>query len=64
MYRSGDIGLVPITTFDAAETVQAYRFFSSQDRIGKVVITFESPESVIPVRQADLSNYTNANGYH
>lgn len=49
MFRSGDIKLVPITTFDAADIAQAYRYFSSQDRIGKVVISFENNQTLIPV---------------
>ncbi|RYP19809.1 hypothetical protein DL765_003155 [Monosporascus sp. GIB2] len=34
LYRSGQIKEAPITTFDVANTIGAYRYFSSKDRIG------------------------------
>ncbi|TVY75806.1 Reducing polyketide synthase DEP5 [Lachnellula suecica] len=52
LYRSGQIRPVPITTFDVSNTVQAYRYFSSADRIGKVVISLENTQSLIPVAPA------------
>ncbi len=41
MYRAGEIKPSPVTTFDVSEIGQAYRCFSSKDRIGKVVVSFE-----------------------
>jgi len=49
MYRSGELKPPPITTFSIADIAQAYHYFSSRDRIGKVVISLENPESIIPV---------------
>lgn len=49
MYRNGEIKPPPITTFDISEIAQAYRFFSSKDRVGKVVISLQDPRSLIPV---------------
>lgn len=49
LYRSGQVKPVPITTFDVANIAQAYRHFSTRDRVGKVVITMDNPESRIPV---------------
>lgn len=49
MYRSGKIQPVRIRYFDAANIIQAYRYFSSRERIGKVVITFGNPQSLVPV---------------
>ncbi|KAG9231668.1 polyketide synthase [Amylocarpus encephaloides] len=48
LYRSGHISPVPMTIFDVADIVQAYRHFSAKDRIGKVVVSLESPQSLIP----------------
>ncbi|CAG9942769.1 unnamed protein product [Clonostachys rosea f. rosea IK726] len=49
MYRSGKIKPVPIMEFDVSEISQAYRFFSSKDRVGKVVISLENLNSIIKV---------------
>ncbi|KAI1088514.1 putative polyketide synthase [Rostrohypoxylon terebratum] len=48
-YRSGHVKLGPSTVFDVADIAQAYRYFSSKDRIGKVVISLENPHSQIQV---------------
>lgn len=50
MYRSGQIQSGPITSFDVGEIAQAYRYFSSAERVGKVVVSLETAESKIPVR--------------
>ncbi|RYP81174.1 hypothetical protein DL769_002122 [Monosporascus sp. CRB-8-3] len=50
-YRSGRIKLAPIKIFEVADITQAYRYFSSKDRVGKVVISLENPESLIPVAE-------------
>ncbi|KAI0427506.1 putative polyketide synthase [Xylaria sp. FL1042] len=49
MYRAGDIMPGPITSFDVSEIGQAYRFFSSNQRIGKVVVSLEDESSRIPI---------------
>ncbi|KAI1775109.1 polyketide synthase-like protein [Hypoxylon cercidicola] len=54
MYRSGEIRSVPITIFDVSEIAEAYRFFSSKERIGKVVISLEDPNSGLAIA---LSKY-------
>lgn len=53
LYRAGEIKPPPITTFDVADIVQAYRYFSTPDRVGKVVISFENDESLVPVSHLD-----------
>ncbi|OJK01834.1 hypothetical protein ASPACDRAFT_50671 [Aspergillus aculeatus ATCC 16872] len=52
LYRCGAVKPVPITTFDVSEISQAYRFFSTKGRIGKVVISLQDPSSVIRVAHA------------
>lgn len=52
MYRSGEIVPVPTTCFSVSQVVQAYRFFSSKDRIGKVAISLEDDHIHIPVAPA------------
>ena len=50
MLREGKIKAIkPLKTFDASEIVQAFRYFASPDRIGKVVVSLENPESQIKV---------------
>lgn len=49
MYRSGEIRPVPITTFDISEIAEAYRYFSSKERIGKVALSLEDPNSILTV---------------
>lgn len=49
MYRSKRIEPPPITTFAAVDIAEAYRYFSSEDRIGKIVISLEQEDSKIPV---------------
>ncbi|KAL3484070.1 hypothetical protein BJX62DRAFT_244310 [Aspergillus germanicus] len=48
-YRAGLIDPGPLKTFDVSEIAQAYRYFSSKDRMGKVVISMENPQSLIPL---------------
>ncbi|KAI9368958.1 putative polyketide synthase [Aspergillus egyptiacus] len=52
LYRAGAVKPVPIATFDVSEISQAYRFFSTKGRIGKVVISLENPSSLIRVAHA------------
>lgn len=49
LFRAKAIKAVPITTFDISAISRAYRYFSARDRIGKVVVSFTNPKSVIPV---------------
>ncbi|CAJ2505661.1 Uu.00g130550.m01.CDS01 [Anthostomella pinea] len=49
LYRSGVIKPVPITVFPANEIARSYRYFSSHDRIGKVVVSLEDDNASIPV---------------
>ncbi|PTB75157.1 polyketide synthase [Trichoderma longibrachiatum ATCC 18648] len=49
MYRAGIIKASPIATFDVADIGQAYRYFGNKDRVGKVVISLENPNSLVQV---------------
>ncbi|GAW19307.1 hypothetical protein ANO14919_087930 [Xylariales sp. No.14919] len=49
LYRSGQIKPVPITTFDVSEITEAYRYFSSKARVGKIVVSLENPNSLLTV---------------
>ena len=49
MYRAKEIKAVPIKVFDVSEITQAYRYFSSRGRIGKVVISLQNSKSIIRV---------------
>ncbi|KAI0975980.1 polyketide synthase-like protein [Xylaria arbuscula] len=49
LYRSGQIKPVPITKFDVGNIAEAYSFFSSGNRVGKIVISLENSESLIRV---------------
>ncbi|OTA08257.1 PKS protein [Trichoderma parareesei] len=49
MYRAGIIKPSPIATFDVADIGQAYRYFGNKDRVGKVVISLENPNSLVQV---------------
>uniref|UniRef100_A0A0B7KB42 Uncharacterized protein n=1 Tax=Bionectria ochroleuca TaxID=29856 RepID=A0A0B7KB42_BIOOC len=59
LYRSGQVKPVPIATFDISKISQAYRFFSGRDRIGKVVVSLENPQSLIPVMPSRYSTILN-----
>jgi NADP-dependent 3-hydroxy acid dehydrogenase YdfG len=51
LYRAGKIGSAnPIKTFDVSDITKAFRYFSSRNRMGKVVISLENPESQVNVR--------------
>ncbi|KAI1207269.1 polyketide synthase-like protein [Annulohypoxylon truncatum] len=54
-YRSRHIKLPPVTTFDIADISQAYRYFSTKDRVGKVAVSLENPESKIQVCEPNYS---------
>ncbi|KAI2686207.1 hypothetical protein CBS147317_2346 [Penicillium roqueforti] len=51
LYRQGTItAFEPLNIFDIGETEQAFRYFSSRSRIGKVAINLERAESTIPIQ--------------
>ncbi|KAL2862206.1 type I polyketide synthase [Aspergillus lucknowensis] len=51
LYREGKITPPgPIKRFDISETTQAFRYFSSRSRMGKVVINFERDDAEIQVQ--------------
>ncbi|RYP78219.1 hypothetical protein DL771_000696 [Monosporascus sp. 5C6A] len=52
LYRAGEIKPPPIATYDVADIGQAYRYFNNKDRVGKVVISMENPQSRVPVSPA------------
>ncbi|KFA53738.1 hypothetical protein S40293_01625 [Stachybotrys chartarum IBT 40293] len=48
LYRGGKIrSFEPLRVFDVSETAQAFRYFSSRNRIGKIAINLENPDSTI-----------------
>ncbi|KAI0444212.1 polyketide synthase-like protein [Xylaria telfairii] len=49
LYRSNEIQPVPLTVFDVSDITQAYRYFSSKDRIGKIIVSLENEDSSIAV---------------
>ena len=49
LYRTGAVKPVPIKTFDVSEITSAYRQFSQRDRVGKIVISMENPQSIVKV---------------
>ena len=49
LYRSGAVKPVPIKTFDVSEITQAYRYFSQKNRVGKVVVSMQNPQSIVQV---------------
>ncbi|XXH01662.1 hypothetical protein Hte_008022 [Hypoxylon texense] len=52
LYRKGKITPVePLKVFDVSDVAQAFRYFGSRDRIGKVAINLENPQSKIKVQR-------------
>ncbi|KAK7936648.1 polyketide synthase [Apiospora aurea] len=49
LYRSGQIKAAPSRIFDVEDIAQAYNYFSTKDRVGKVVISLEKPKSIVQV---------------
>ncbi|CAJ2508383.1 Uu.00g134090.m01.CDS01 [Anthostomella pinea] len=60
MYRSGQIRQVPTTTFDVSQIAEAYRYFSSKDRIGKIVVSLEDQESLLSVAPSRFMSIFNS----
>ncbi|KAL4784750.1 polyketide synthase [Aspergillus varians] len=51
LYREGKIAPAePLKVFDISETTQAFRYFASRTRMGKVVINLENEDSSIPMQ--------------
>lgn len=49
LYRAGAVKPVPIKTFDISEITSAYRQFSQKNRVGKIVISMQNPQSIVKV---------------
>lgn len=50
LYREKKIKAVePLEVFDVSDIAQAYRYFGNGSRIGKVAISLQNPESMVPV---------------
>ena len=51
MYRSAQISAIePLKIFDVSQTTDAFRYFSSKSRMGKVAISLENPDSKVKVK--------------
>lgn len=58
LYRKGDINAInPLTVFDLSNTVEAFRYFSLQSRMGKVAISITDPKSLIKVLAKLLAQF-------
>jgi hypothetical protein len=65
MIQSGSIEIVDaIKTFDITELEQAMVHFSTGSRIGKVVVTFEDPKSLLNVSNFLKTFYAAQNTHH
>lgn len=52
LYRQGRIAAFePLKVFDVTQTTEAFRYFSSRSRIGKVAISLENADSTIRVQK-------------
>ncbi|PQE17058.1 polyketide synthase protein [Rutstroemia sp. NJR-2017a BBW] len=50
LYREGQIqSIQPLKVFDVSEVTDAFRYFSLKDRMGKIAVSFENPESRIKI---------------
>ncbi|KAK0622032.1 putative polyketide synthase [Bombardia bombarda] len=61
LYREGAIKAPPIATFDVSNIAQAYRYFNNKDRIGKVVISMEDQQTIVPYAPAQYNAVFSAN---
>ena len=51
MYRNAQISAIePLKIFDVSQTTDAFRYFSSKSRMGKVAISLENPNSKVKVK--------------
>ncbi|XP_044717410.1 KR domain-containing protein [Hirsutella rhossiliensis] len=49
LYRAGITRPSPIATFDVADIAQAYRHFTTKDRVGKIAVCIDKAQSRVPV---------------
>ncbi|KAI1261843.1 reducing type I polyketide synthase 10 [Xylariaceae sp. FL1019] len=62
LYRQGHIAAFqPLRVFDIDRIGDAYRHFSSRNRIGKVAISFERPESTIDLQPSKYASQFDSN---
>ncbi|MCJ1311389.1 hypothetical protein MMC25_005060 [Agyrium rufum] len=62
LYRAGQIKAPkPIKVFDVAETTQAFRHFSSRNRIGKVAISLQNDKTLIKATASKYDTSFNPN---
>lgn len=59
LYRDGKFRPFPQRVFDVADATSAFRLFSSGNRIGKIVVSFQNPKTqirvVLPKHEARFS---------
>lgn len=58
LYRSGEVQPPSIKMFDISEVSRAYRYFAGKDRVGKVVISMETPYARVVVSQIQCEQYS------
>ena len=65
LYRSGQIkAFDPLRVFDVSEVSQAFRHFSSKNRMGKIAVSFEKDESLVQVLPSQYdSNFSDHKTY-
>ncbi|KAI0396107.1 polyketide synthase [Xylariaceae sp. FL0594] len=64
LYRTEQIRPAPVAIFDVSDIVKAYRYFSLKDRLGKIVVSLEQPETSISVSPPKyLTNFDPAKVY-
>lgn len=56
LFRAGEVAPLPIKVFDVTQVSQAYRYFGTKDRVGKIVISLENPQALVPVAPAPYSS--------
>ncbi|KAK6356052.1 hypothetical protein TWF718_000426 [Orbilia javanica] len=61
LYRQNKVKISPLEVFDIEDLPNAFRRFGSRNRIGKVVVNMEKPESVLNVRISRYSAEFSAN---
>lgn len=62
LYREKKIMKIePLEVFDLSDATQAFRYFSSRNRMGKVTINFENPASMLRVRPSKYKTVFSSN---
>ena len=55
LYRDRKIkAFDPLKVFDASQISQAFRHFSSKNRMGKIAVSFEDNESLVQVCESQI----------